>query len=167
MAGLSGTVDPLSSSERSALMSRVKGKGNRSTEVRVADRLTKNGVEGWKQHPVEILGKPDIYFPILKLAIFVDGCFWHGCPICQRNIPKTRTEFWANKIALNRARDRKVNRGLKKTGVSVLRIWEHEVTANTWYPKFKRRWNRLVRQDARDRAQTAPAPAVGPLERFD
>lgn len=159
MAGLNGTLDPLSPSERSALMSKVRGKGNRSTEGRVTDRLTKDGLRGWQQHPTEILGKPDIYFPALKFAVFVDGCFWHGCPICQRNTPKTRTEFWENKIRLNRDRDRRVNRGLKSLGIRVLRIWEHEISADTWHSKFKRRLNRIIRQNAEERADAAVSPA--------
>lgn len=146
MAGLKGTLDPLSPRERSALMAKVKGKGNRSTELRVAERLTRDGLQGWQQHPAEILGKPDFYFPSLKFAVFVDGCFWHGCPICQRNTPRTRTEFWKSKIESNRARDRTVNKGLKSQGINVLRLWEHEVTADTWHSKFKRRLNRLRRQ---------------------
>lgn len=86
--------DPLSKTERSARMSKVRSNGNRSTESRVELALTKAGVQGWEKHHKEVLGKPDFFFPQYQLALFVDGCFWHSCPVCKRRIPTSRSEFW-------------------------------------------------------------------------
>ena len=68
-------------------MKAVKGKGNKSTEVRFRSMLVRARVRGWKVHPRGIVGKPDFFFPEHRLAVFVDGCFWHGCPRCG-HVPK-------------------------------------------------------------------------------
>lgn len=70
--------------------------------------------------------RPDFVFRSLRVAVFVDGCFWHGCPK-HATWPKNRAAFWRNKIQGNQARDRRVNRALRKRGWTVLRIWEHEL----------------------------------------
>lgn len=119
--------DPLSKRERSVLMSKVRNSGNQSTELAVESLLRINKIRGWKKHPKNVIGHPDFFFPATKLAVFVDGCFWHACPKCGR-IPKTRVKFWADKIAGNRRRDSRIRRQLSKTGFSVMRIWEHEVS---------------------------------------
>jgi DNA mismatch endonuclease (patch repair protein) len=71
--------------------------------------------------------RPDFVFPSLKLAVFVDGCFWHGCPR-HATKPKNNAAFWRKKLAANQARDRLVTRVLRSRGWRVLRIWEHELT---------------------------------------
>jgi DNA mismatch endonuclease (patch repair protein) len=71
--------------------------------------------------------KPDFVFRERRLAVFVDGCFWHGCPR-HFNKPRNNAAFWRRKIAANQARDRLVNRTLRRMGWRVLRIWEHELT---------------------------------------
>jgi len=71
--------------------------------------------------------RPDFVFPRLKTAVFVDGCFWHGCPK-HATWPKTRAAFWRKKILGNKARDRRVNRALRAKGWTVIRIWEHELS---------------------------------------
>lgn len=73
--------------------------------------------------------RPDFVFPRLRVAVFVDGCFWHGCPK-HATWPKTRAAFWKAKIEGNRARDRRVNRELRKRGWTVVRVWEHELNRN-------------------------------------
>ena len=70
--------------------------------------------------------KPDFVFQKLKVALFVDGCFWHGCPK-HATWPKTRAAFWLAKIVGNKARDRRVNSALRKRGWTVVRVWEHEL----------------------------------------
>jgi DNA mismatch endonuclease (patch repair protein) len=70
--------------------------------------------------------RPDFSFPKLKLAVFVDGCFWHGCKMCYRQ-PKSRKGFWGAKVLRNLERDRFQSRHLKRIGWRVLRIWEHEL----------------------------------------
>ena len=103
-------------------MSRIRGKGNKSTEVRLIKLFREHGITGWRRHQ-KLPGKPDFLFRRERLAVFVDGCFWHGCPRCYR-IPKQNAEFWETKIGGNQKRDRKVSRQLRKLGWSVCRIWE-------------------------------------------
>ncbi len=67
----------------------------------------------------------DIAFPGAKVAVFVDGCFWHSCP-AHGSQPKRNAKFWRTKLERNAARDREVNRGLRAAGWDVVRIWEHE-----------------------------------------
>ena len=90
-------------------------------EVRMAKLLRKHSLNGWRRH-YRVPGTPDFCWPGLKLALFVDGCFWHGCA-CRR-APKSNQAFWDAKIAENRRRDRRVSRHLRKLGWSVLRVRE-------------------------------------------
>jgi len=84
--------------------------------------------------------KPDFVFPKIKTAVFVDGCFWHGCPR-HATWPRTRAAFWKAKIEGNRARDRRVNSALRKRGWIVLRIWEHELAKKN-LPRLLKRLQR-------------------------
>jgi len=84
------------------------------------------GVRGWTTHNRSVPGSPDFLFREAALAIFVDGCFWHGCPACG-HVPRTRRQYWGAKIARNRQRDRKVTRRLRALGFRVLRFWEHDL----------------------------------------
>ena len=73
-----------------------------------------------------MLGRPDFVFRRLRVAVFVDGCFWHACPV-HATRPKNNAAFWRKKLAANQARDRFVTRALRRAGWRVLRIWEHEL----------------------------------------
>jgi DNA mismatch endonuclease, patch repair protein len=128
--------DPLTPKERSERMSRVRGIGNRSTEGRVEAALVKDGITGWVKHPPNILGKPDFYFAKYRLALFIDGCFWHACPKCGR-MPKSRVDFWATKIDANRRRDNRIRRMLRDQGYHVMRVWEHELRARRWLSRLR------------------------------
>lgn len=86
------------------------------------------GMRGYRLH-ARISGRPDFYFPSERLAVFVDGCFWHGCPRCKSR-PKTNAIFWKKKIEGNRQRDKEMTKKLKNTGVSVLRFWGHTIKKN-------------------------------------
>lgn len=108
------------------IMTSIKGKNNKTTELCFRMMLIRNGTKGWKINYNEILGKPDFYFIDERVALFIDGCYWHGCPICG-HIPKTRSEFWKAKITRNQERDRIVTKENQKNGIKVLRIWEHEL----------------------------------------
>lgn len=81
-----------------------------------------NKIKGWRRH-LPLVGRPDFTFPEAKLTVFVDGCFWHGCPRCY-SAPGTSKAFWKAKLAKNKARDSIVNRQLRKAGWKVIRIWE-------------------------------------------
>lgn len=110
---------------RSRSMSAVKSKNNLSTERLLRMALVRSRIRGWITH-ADLPGKPDIYFPKERLAVFLDGCFWHGCSRCG-HIPKTNTLFWATKIKRNRQRDQKNGRLLRGQGVLVIRAWEHSL----------------------------------------
>lgn len=111
------------STGRSRVMSAIRGAANRTTEGRLRALLVQAGVRGWVLRPTRLIGSPDFFFPGLQIAIFVDGCFWHGCPTCG-HIPKTRSSFWAMKIKLNRLRDRQVVSRLRRSGILTIRFWE-------------------------------------------
>ncbi len=106
-------------------MARIRGSGNKATELRLMAIFKEHGITGWRRKAA-VFGKPDFVFSKLKLAVFVDGCFWHGCPI-HATQPKTNAKFWREKIARNQARDALVTRTLRRAGWRVLRIWEHEL----------------------------------------
>lgn len=112
--------------KRSHTMSAIRGKHNRSTELRLRMALIRVGAKGWTLQAKELPGNPDFYFKESKVAIFVDGCYWHGCPKCG-HIPKTRSRFWAAKIKRNQQRDRKKRMELMKMSIRPIRIWEHEL----------------------------------------
>ena len=118
-------TDVFTKSKRSEVMSRIRGRGNKNTEVALAKLLRANGITGWRRHQ-PVFGKPDFIFREVRLAVFVDGCFWHGCPR-HASIPKSNGAFWRRKLAANKARDRLVTRTLRARGWHVLRIWEHEL----------------------------------------
>jgi DNA mismatch endonuclease (patch repair protein) len=106
-------------------MSRIRGQGNKDTELALMKLLRHKHITGWRRNQ-KIFGKPDFLFRQNRLAIFVDGCFWHGCPRCYRR-PKSNRKFWDRKIVRNRMRDREVSRTLRKVGWHVIRIWEHDL----------------------------------------
>ena len=108
---------------RSANMRAIRSNGNRSTELCLRALLIQTGCRGWRTHSKEFLGTPDFVFPAARVVIFMDGCFWHGCPACG-HIPKTNMEYWAAKIGRNKKRDRRYSRELRKQGFKVIRIWE-------------------------------------------
>jgi DNA mismatch endonuclease (patch repair protein) len=118
-------TDFLSKVQRSELMARVKGSGNKGTELRLIQIFRGKGIIGWRRGS-KLPGKPDFIFPKLRTAVFVDGCFWHGC-LQHGTWPKNRAAFWLAKITGNKKRDQQVNRELRKRGWKILRVWEHEL----------------------------------------
>ena len=111
--------------KRSQVMSRIRGKGNKSTELVLVKLFREYRITGWRRH-LPLPGRPDFCFVRQKVAVFVDGCFWHGCPKCYTR-PKTNKQFWDEKRAANRARDKRVGKDLKARGFLVIRIYEHEL----------------------------------------
>jgi DNA mismatch endonuclease, patch repair protein len=108
--------------KRSEVMSRIRGRGNKDTELALAKLLRRHRMTGWRRNQ-PVFGKPDFVFPKLKLAIFVDGCFWHGC-LKHATKPKNNRAFWRRKLAANKRRDVLVTHTLRRAGWRVLRIWE-------------------------------------------
>lgn len=115
-------ADMFTPERRSAMMALVRSSGNASTEQRLASLFRTHGLTGWRRG-VPLLGKPDFIFRAEKVAVFVDGCFWHGCPR-HATKPRTRAGYWAAKLARNAQRDRSVSRALRAAGWRVLRVWE-------------------------------------------
>jgi DNA mismatch endonuclease (patch repair protein) len=111
--------------KRSEVMALVRSRGNRDTELALMLIFRRHRITGWRRH-LKLPGTPDFAFPKHRLAVFVDGCFWHGCPK-HATFPVTRAAFWLKKFATNKARDKKVNRELRHLGWRVLRIWEHQL----------------------------------------
>ena len=117
--------DVFTPSKRSEVMSKIRSRGNRETELLFAALLRKNRICGWRRH-LPIMGRPDFTFKRERVAVFIDGCFWHSCPKCG-NMPVNNREFWSQKLGANKRRDRKVTRLLSRDGWRVVRIWEHEL----------------------------------------
>jgi DNA mismatch endonuclease (patch repair protein) len=118
-------ADMWTARKRSDVMARIRSSGNRSTELRLLEILQKKGIKGWRRKQ-RIFGRPDFVFKRERVAVFVDGCFWHACPRCFRR-PRSNNTYWDAKLQRNRQRDRTVNRELRRLGWKVLRIWAHEL----------------------------------------
>lgn len=110
----------------SKIMSAIKGK-NTKPELILRKVLWHNGLKGYRLHWKKAPGKPDIAFPGKKVAIFVNGCFWHRCPHCQPPQPKSNMHFWDEKFRKNIERDRKKLSLLDKEGWTSLVIWECQI----------------------------------------
>jgi DNA mismatch endonuclease (patch repair protein) len=146
--------DVFSKAKRSEVMSRIRSRGNRDTELAMVGLLRAYKITGWKRHQLvrvavegrwlrvegrkprknlqpsttnpQLAVRPDFVFPKSRTAIFVDGCFWHGCPR-HATKPANNRAFWRRKLAGNKTRDRVVNRALRRAGWTAVRIWEHQL----------------------------------------
>lgn len=154
-------TDVFDEKKRSEVMSQIRGKGNRSTELALVKVFRKTGIKGWRRHVVikikmkesrnsspgkkvpTLVIKPDFVFRKERVAMFTDGCFWHRCPL-HSNFPKKNREFWIRKLNGNVERDRLVNRELRKAGWRIIRIWEHELSRDT--TALVRKMQRSLRQ---------------------
>ena len=138
--------DVFSKAKRSDVMSRIRSRGNRDTELALIRVFREHRITGWRRHievrvkkqstsprpspqsgeGVALRVRPDFVFPKLRMAVFVDGCFWHWCPR-HCNQPANNRAFWKGKLTANKRRDLLVTRTLQRAGWRVLRIWEHEL----------------------------------------
>lgn len=119
-------ADDRSTTQRSETMRRVKAR-NTSCEITLRKALHRRGLRYSLRK--DLPGKPDITFVRAGVTVFVDGCFWHGCPDhCRR--PSSNRAYWDQKIDRNIARDERVNGELTDLGWRVIRVWEHEVTSS-------------------------------------
>ena len=128
-------ADIFSSEKRSEIMRKVKSKGNKSTELRLITFFKTNKLKGWRRN-YSIVGKPDFVFPKLKIAIFTDGCFWHGHN-CRNTRPEQNKEYWTKKRERNQKRDQEVTELLTQKGWNVVRIWECEIKKENFESKLK------------------------------
>src|SRR5882672_8682048 len=106
-------MDNVSPHVRSRTMAAVRSSRNRSTEWVLRARLVRAGFRGWRLNAKDVLGCPDFVFDEERLAVFVDGCFWHGCPSCHRP-PSSNQEYWTQKVGRNKKRDRMASRELRR-----------------------------------------------------
>jgi DNA mismatch endonuclease (patch repair protein) len=116
--------DVFTAEKRSVVMSRIRGSGNRDTEMRMIEVFRADRITGWRRN-AKLFGKPDFVFPKQRVAVFVDGCFWHrhaGCKFAYT--PKSRLEFWLRKFDNNIVRDKLVTQTLRKAGWKIVRVWE-------------------------------------------
>ena len=135
-------MDKLSKERRSWNMSRIRSKGNQSTELKMVALLREKKLIGWRRnYPLE--GKPDFVWPNERVALFVDGDFWHGHP-SNGHIPKTNAKYWRKKIDNNKKRDRRITKTLRDKGWLVVRVWESEISKNTISRKLKKIRNGLL-----------------------
>jgi DNA mismatch endonuclease (patch repair protein) len=119
-------ADNLTPEQRSYCMSRIKGKDT-GLEVRVRSELHKRGLR-FRKHVKDLPGKPDIVFAGAKIAVFVDGDFWHGYKFLSWE--HTVSDFWKMKISKNRQRDARSHQALREMGWKVVRLWQHELEKN-------------------------------------
>jgi DNA mismatch endonuclease (patch repair protein) len=164
-------ADIFSQKKRSEVMSRIRSRGNKATELVLAKMFRKHGITGWRRHvKIQVTSdgwqvarktrafvsssvnrhpslavRPDFVFRKPRTAVFVDGCFWHGCPM-HGTQPKGNAAFWRKKISGNQARDRLVNRALRRANWKVLRIWEHTLRRATKNRKHEARLLKRVRR---------------------
>lgn len=116
-------------------MASVKCKKNKSTELRFISILKDSGITGWRRN-YPLTGKPDFVFSHLKIAVFIDGCFWHGCSSHCR-MPLSNVNYWNNKIRKNKIRDKQITNELKIKSWKIIRIWEHEITTGKLNRKLR------------------------------
>jgi len=138
-------TDTVTPQQRSEIMRAVRSRGNKVTELAFLRLLRRHRITGWRRQ-VRLTGNPDFLFREARVAVFVDGCFWHGCPEHCR-MPKGNRSYWMRKITGNRVRDRQVVRRLRMAGWRVLRVWEHEL-ARSMETRLLRRIRRLLASDS-------------------
>lgn len=121
---------PTPENERtSRIMSSIKAK-NTKPELALRKALWADGIRGYRIHWKKVQGKPDIAFVKKKVAVFINGCYWHRCPFCDPSSPKTHTEFWENKFRANVERDAVKTQALINNGWKVITLWECQMKGN-------------------------------------
>lgn len=118
-------ADIFSKEKRSQVMSSVRSKRNKTTELRLIEIFKQNGIVGWRRN-YKVKGHPDFVFLDKKIAVFVDGCFWHGHD-CRNTRPTDNAEFWQKKRERNIAHDKEITTLFESRGWTVIRIWECEL----------------------------------------
>lgn len=131
-------TDVFSKEKRSQVMSAVRSKGNKSTELALISIFKLHKISGWRRN-FDLTGKPDFVFPKHEIIVFVDGCYWHGHN-CRMRKPGRNNEYWEQKILHNKQRDEFVTKELRKNGWNVIRIWECEIRKG----KYRRKLNRVI-----------------------
>lgn len=121
---------PIPKNARTSIaMSKVRAK-NTKPELALRRALSLAGIKGYRLHPKNVPGKPDVCFIGKKVAVFVNGCFWHQCPFCAPRGPKSHKKFWADKFTKNVERDKRKAAVLKTAGWKVIVCWECKIKKN-------------------------------------
>ncbi len=136
-------MDNLTEKQRSYCMSRIKSRDTKA-EITFRKYIWKKGFRNYRMKN-KIKGKPDLYFPRKKIAVFIDGCFWHKCPKCFI-APKSQKKYWNKKIRSNVLRDKTNNILLRKNKIKVVRFWQHDVEKNIQkcYQKFRKEYEKNI-----------------------
>lgn len=121
-------ADIFTKEKRSEVMSHIRSKNNKSTELKLIKIFKEYGITGWRRN-YNVKGHPDFVFLKKKIAVFVDGCFWHGHN-CRNHKPEDNSDYWCKKIINNQRRDKKITKLFKDRGWIVIRIWECEFKMN-------------------------------------
>lgn len=152
-------TDKVSPATRSAIMRAVRSRGNRATELVLVRLLRQYHLVGWRRG-FRLAGNPDFVFQKARVAVFVDGCFWHGCRRHCR-MPKGNRAYWRKKLAGNKTRDRLVTRRLRAAGWRVLRVWEHELVDERQARLVNKLRKALAPQSSSAFSTGLPAPRAG------
>lgn len=128
-------ADVFDKAKRSEIMKKVRSKNNKSTELKLMQIFKGNNIHGWRRN-YKVKGHPDFVFLDKKIAIFVDGCFWHGHN-CRNTKPKTNQEYWDKKRERNIKHDKEITEYFENRGWTVIRIWECELKSNKALEKLK------------------------------
>lgn len=118
---------PVPKSETTSRVMSANKDRNTKPELILRKALWSKGLKGYRLHPKKIPGKPDIVYNRKKVAIFVNGCYWHRCPKCDLPVPKSNSEFWRRKFSKNKERDNQKLKSLKESGWNTIVVWECEI----------------------------------------
>ncbi len=169
--------DVFSKAKRSEVMARIRSRGNKATEIEFLKLLRRHRISGWRRHlPLKLVPsasgtnkiakrslqvKPDFVFRVPRLAVFIDGCFWHGCPR-HGTTPTGNAEFWFAKLSENKKRDRYVNKMLRRQKWTVFRFWEHQLShSDMLMMELKRRIDQMACEAPRIRETSSDGASRG------
>lgn len=128
-------ADVFDKSKRSEIMKKVRSKKNKSTELKLIEIFKENNIHGWRRN-YKVKGHPDFVFLDKRIAIFVDGCFWHGHD-CRNTRPKDNEDYWTKKRERNMKHDKEITEYFENRGWTVVRIWECELSKKSTSTKVK------------------------------
>ena len=128
-------ADVFDKSKRSDIMKKVRSSKNKSTELRLIEIFKENNIHGWRRN-YKVKGHPDFVFIDKRIAIFVDGCFWHGHD-CRNTRPKDNESYWSKKRERNIKHDKEITEYFESRGWTVIRIWECELKNDDYFHKIK------------------------------
>lgn len=135
-------ADSIDRKKRSWVMRQIRSRHNKSTELKFVEILKDKSITGWRRN-YPLVGSPDFAFPKNRVAVFVDGCFWHGCPKHCR-MPSSNRKYWKKKIEENMQRDKRTDRQLRARGWKPMRFWEHDLKSTTLNSRKLKRLSAIV-----------------------